>query len=175
VPHAPSPRPIRVRRWSTGGLSADYADPHGIDIEAAAHASGIPAEGRVRSAAAPIALVLVDELRASGRITTVEAEALRAAVQPFDPIADTVIDPAHPIDAVIRMGGGVNKIAKALGISHQAVLQWTRCPPRRVLAIERITGVPRHALRPDLYPVPDRPQDSPELGRRAVDHRQLDS
>ena len=26
-------------------------------------------------------------------------------------------------------------------------------PPRRVLDVERVTGVPRHLLRPDIYPL----------------------
>jgi hypothetical protein len=27
-----------------------------------------------------------------------------------------------------------------------------RLPPRRVLAVEELTGIPRHVLRPDIYP-----------------------
>jgi DNA-binding transcriptional regulator YdaS (Cro superfamily) len=42
----------------------------------------------------------------------------------------------------------------------QAISDWKRCPPRRVLVVERATGtdgngkvrVSRHELRPDLYP-----------------------
>lgn len=41
-------------------------------------------------------------------------------------------------------------------ISSQAVSQWKRVPPERVLDVERITGVPRHELRPDIYPAPER-------------------
>lgn len=48
------------------------------------------------------------------------------------------------------------EIAKACGITHGAVWQWTRVPAERVLTVERITGIPRHMLRPDLYPNPAR-------------------
>ena len=44
------------------------------------------------------------------------------------------------------------RIARELGITHGAVYQWRRIPAERVLEVERITGVPRHVLRPDLYP-----------------------
>lgn len=49
---------------------------------------------------------------------------------------------------------GPAKLAKALGISTQAVVQWDEVPPLRVLTVEALTGVPRHELRPDLYPPP---------------------
>lgn len=49
--------------------------------------------------------------------------------------------------------GATVEIAAALGITSQAVTQWRRIPAERVLDVERITGVPRHELRPDLYPV----------------------
>lgn len=44
------------------------------------------------------------------------------------------------------------RIARELGITHGAVYQWRRIPAERVLDVERITGVSRHVLRPDLYP-----------------------
>lgn len=43
-------------------------------------------------------------------------------------------------------------LAKQLKISPEAVMQWRRVPPRHVIAVERLTGVPRHELRPDFYP-----------------------
>lgn len=48
------------------------------------------------------------------------------------------------------------KIADACGISHGAVWQWRKVPATRVLIVERITGIPRHMLRPDIFPNPAR-------------------
>jgi len=53
----------------------------------------------------------------------------------------------------IRRAGGLRALGRALGISHQTITQWRQAPPLRVLAIERLTGVSRHKLRPDIYPI----------------------
>ena len=49
------------------------------------------------------------------------------------------------------------QFAAALGVSGEAVRLWQRdgrVPAERVPAIERLTGVPRHMLRPDLWSAP---------------------
>lgn len=51
--------------------------------------------------------------------------------------------------------GGLGKLAEGLGIKHQSFYSWERIPAGRVLDIERLTGIPRHDLRPDLYPKGD--------------------
>jgi len=51
----------------------------------------------------------------------------------------------------IKAAGSISKLARALGISPQAVWQWREIPVRHVISIERIFGVPREELRPDLY------------------------
>jgi DNA-binding transcriptional regulator YdaS (Cro superfamily) len=49
--------------------------------------------------------------------------------------------------------GGASGLARLLGrISPQAVSQWTRVPAERVIEVERVTGVSRYELRPDIYP-----------------------
>jgi len=51
----------------------------------------------------------------------------------------------------IKAAGSISKLARALGISPQAVWQWREIPVRHVISIERIFGVPREELRLDLY------------------------
>lgn len=43
------------------------------------------------------------------------------------------------------------RLARELNITHGAVSQWRRVPAERVLDVARITGIPKEALRPDLY------------------------
>ena len=52
----------------------------------------------------------------------------------------------------LEAAGGPTALARALDVSHQAVIQWKRVPVNRVLAVERITGITRYELRPDIYP-----------------------
>jgi DNA-binding transcriptional regulator YdaS (Cro superfamily) len=60
---------------------------------------------------------------------------------------------------IIRSSKGLGaKITRELGLSRGAVSQWTRVPAERVIEVERITGIPREELRPDLY----RPAANPE-------------
>lgn len=56
---------------------------------------------------------------------------------------------------VISSVGGQVALANALGVKQQTVSDWAkrgRFPTLRVLAIEKLTGFPRHELRPDIYP-----------------------
>lgn len=61
-----------------------------------------------------------------------------------------------PLSRAIDKAGGVAALARILGIRSQAVSQWDDPPVKRVLAIEAATGIPRHELRPDIYPPPKR-------------------
>ncbi len=57
-----------------------------------------------------------------------------------------------PLKKAIAIAGGVQRLADALGIRQPSVSGWKRTPVLRVLDVERITGVPRSELRPDIYP-----------------------
>lgn len=61
-------------------------------------------------------------------------------------------------DEAIKRAGGPSAVAREFGISPQAVGQWERIPAERVLVLERLSGVPRHLLRPDIYPAPAEPE-----------------
>lgn len=49
--------------------------------------------------------------------------------------------------------GGATALAKAMNdeLTPQAISQWKKVPAERVLDVERITGVSRHSLRPDIF------------------------
>jgi DNA-binding transcriptional regulator YdaS (Cro superfamily) len=47
--------------------------------------------------------------------------------------------------------GRLAVLAGACKITHAAILQWKRIPSDHVLTIEKVTGIPRKDLRPDLY------------------------
>jgi DNA-binding transcriptional regulator YdaS (Cro superfamily) len=50
------------------------------------------------------------------------------------------------------MAVGTVELARRLGISSPAISQWTIVPAERVIAVEAVTHVSRHHLRPDIYP-----------------------
>ena len=62
-----------------------------------------------------------------------------------------------PIEVAIKKAGGQTALAKALEISQARVWNWVnrdpKIPAEMVLRIEAATGVSRHKLRPDIYPL----------------------
>ena len=52
--------------------------------------------------------------------------------------------------------GSVTALARALGIKHPALFRWRQVPAGRVLQIEKLTGISRHDMRPDIYPREDK-------------------
>lgn len=59
-----------------------------------------------------------------------------------------------PIEKAVKAcNDNMSELARRLGIKVQTIQQWTRIPAERVHEVERVTGIPRHELRPDLYPI----------------------
>lgn len=60
-----------------------------------------------------------------------------------------------PVERVIEVLGGPSKAAEVLGLSGPSVVSnWRargKVPPERVLEVERVTGISRHELRPDVF------------------------
>lgn len=52
--------------------------------------------------------------------------------------------------AIAAIGDGAN-LARAIGITPAAVYRWDKVPIERLKKVERVTGISRRKLRPDLY------------------------
>lgn len=55
------------------------------------------------------------------------------------------------MDLLRAKRGRLAEVAHGLGLTRAAVVKWERVPADRLIEIERITGIPREQLRPDLY------------------------
>lgn len=60
----------------------------------------------------------------------------------------------------LEAAGGAAALARVLGIKQPSVFEWQEVPIRRVLAVEKATGISRYRLRPDIYGSP--PQEAAE-------------
>lgn len=60
------------------------------------------------------------------------------------------------IKQLINQAGGQSALARAIGVTQSHVWAWLnrnkRVPAAHVLKIEKIFGISRHDLRPDIYP-----------------------
>ncbi len=51
----------------------------------------------------------------------------------------------------VEAAGGIPHLAAALGINRVGVWRWKKVPAERCAEIERLYGVPRAILRPDIF------------------------
>ena len=61
------------------------------------------------------------------------------------------------LQTAVEKAGGQTALARKIGTSQELIFFWLNraqkgVAPEYVLKIERVTGVSRHALRPDIYP-----------------------
>lgn len=65
--------------------------------------------------------------------------------------------PYEALMSAVEAAGSQSALARLVGCSNTAVWKWCqsskRMPAEFVLKAEAATGVSRHALRPDIYPV----------------------
>lgn len=65
----------------------------------------------------------------------------------------------------VKLSGGAAELGRRLGITSQAVSNWTICPVRRAKAVEEATGgeITREMLRPDVFSSDGAQSESLEL------------
>lgn len=71
------------------------------------------------------------------------------------------------IKFIAKPAGGVIALSRKLGLSRATVSLWKRVPPHHVLAVERLTGIRREVIRPDIYG--ELPATDADKMRREVD------
>lgn len=62
-----------------------------------------------------------------------------------------------PLERAIAATGGDDAFCHALRIKRRSLFYWKsgRLPAERVGQIAKITGIPVHELRPDIFPAPE--------------------
>lgn len=62
------------------------------------------------------------------------------------------------LQKAIDVAGGQSALARAIAVRQSTLNYWVlkagKCPAEKAPAIEAATGVPRHELRPDIFPPP---------------------
>ena len=56
--------------------------------------------------------------------------------------------------AVERLGGNQSRLARLCGVRPQSVCEWVakgKVPPIRAVQIERLLGIPRKDLNPEIF------------------------
>ncbi|MGE4324132.1 MAG: transcriptional regulator [Sphingobium sp.] len=83
------------------------------------------------------------------------------------------LTPFEALQRAVEILGSQSALARICGVSQTAVWKWLqsskRLPAEHVLRVEAATGVSRHWLRPDIYPVdlPPAPSRWSGVDRRA--------
>ncbi|WP_082701254.1 YdaS family helix-turn-helix protein [Novosphingobium sp. FSW06-99] len=72
------------------------------------------------------------------------------------------------LEDAIKITGTQSEFARRRGVAQPTVHDWLkrmkRIPAEHVLATEADTGVSRHRLRPDIYPIENPPSSQPHGG-----------
>jgi hypothetical protein len=55
------------------------------------------------------------------------------------------------INKAAKKFGGIVAMSKALGLSRGAASLWDEIPVDHVHKLEKLTGIPREVLRPDIF------------------------
>lgn len=60
----------------------------------------------------------------------------------------------------------MSRIAEGLNIRLSTISEWTRVPAEHLPEVEQITGIPRHALRPDICLSPEEIMQREQIRQR---------
>jgi hypothetical protein len=94
-----------------------------------------------------------------GTMPTLDALTAPAPEREGEPLSDLfmlrdyVLSQDTIMAAAIKAAGGIRVLTRKLGIHQRVVEQWERIPVERLQAVAKITGLPQHVLRPDLFDV----------------------
>jgi DNA-binding transcriptional regulator YdaS (Cro superfamily) len=60
----------------------------------------------------------------------------------------------NPVDRAVAAAGGEQAFMERVGIKRRSLFAWraSGIPAVRLPAVVRVTGIPAHELRPDLFP-----------------------
>jgi DNA-binding transcriptional regulator YdaS (Cro superfamily) len=82
----------------------------------------------------------------------------------------TTAEPLEALHAAVEAAGSQSELARICNVTQPAVWRWLqtakRLPAEYVLTVEAATGIPRHLLRPDIYPA----DLGPSPAWQGVDH-----
>lgn len=69
---------------------------------------------------------------------------------------DLIPTPFEALEQALQIAGSQSELARICGVQQPTVWKWLqsskRIPAEHVLRVEAATHVPRHHLRPDIYP-----------------------
>jgi len=70
---------------------------------------------------------------------------------------EQALSPESALFAAVERIGSQGRMAKICGVRQPSVWRWMnvarRLPPEHVLKVEEASGISRHDLRPDIYPI----------------------
>lgn len=69
---------------------------------------------------------------------------------------DLIPTPFEALEQALQIAGSQSELARICGVQQPTVWKWLqsskRIPAEHVLRVEAATRIPRHYLRPDIYP-----------------------
>jgi hypothetical protein len=68
-------------------------------------------------------------------------------------LRDYVLSGETLMAAAIKAAGGLRALSRKLGIRLEVIEQWKRIPAGILPVVAKVTGLPQHVLRPDLFDV----------------------